>query len=360
MGIFLALGYMISSLFGIGVLLLPHLIQQIGIGYFIISLTVVAMTLNLAAYLVLELVEITGEDVGTSVKLFLGDFGKYIPALMGIFTYSALTAYVIAAGTQLSAWLGSDPHYWSTLFFILAAIPAVKGLHFAARTMTYLSMFLVSVVLFVIPINTKFTSFVPPFFGDLSSIPVFMALSAFALAGHFSVYEVHRLVRDEKSNVIVFFAAFAFAFLAYLAFSVTTAAVSPEISELSTATLAGVYPPFYAFLVSAIAVLAFYTSFVTVAHSFVKAFEDYMPRRSIYALLLMPIAFLYLLVRDYGVISLTSLVARVGGVSLLIFLSLTGLAHYNASKKWSVKFPPQGSLALSAVFAAMALIGLFL
>ena len=29
-----------------------------------------------------------------------------------------------------------------------------------------------------------------------------MALSAFALAGHFSVYEVHRLVRDEKSNVI--------------------------------------------------------------------------------------------------------------------------------------------------------------
>lgn len=360
MGILLALGYMISSLFGIGVLLLPQLVQQIGIGYFIISLTFVAMALNLVAYLILELVEITGEDVGTSIKLFLGKWGKYVPALMGIFTYSALTAYVIAAGTQLSAWLGGDPHHWSALFFVLAAIPAVRGLRFAARTITYLSMFLVAMVIFVIPINTKFATIIPPFFGDLASLPLFMALASFALAGHLSVYEVHRLVRDEKSNVVVFFAAFAFAFLAYLAFSITTSAVSPEIAELSTVTLAGVYPPFYAFLISAIAVLAFYTSFVTVAHSFVKAFEDYMPKRSIYALLLMPIAFLYLLVREYQVISLTGLVARVGGVSLLLFLSLTGLAHYNASKKWSVKFPPNGSLVLSVLFATMAFIGLFL
>ena len=360
MGLLMAMGYMVSSLFGLGILLLPQFVQQIGIGYFIIFLTGVAVLLNLVAYLVLELVEITGEDVESSIKSFLGKHGKFVPALLGVFTYSALTAYVIAAGGQMSAWLGGDPHYWSALFFVLAAVPAIGGLHLAARTSMYLSMFLISMVLFVIPINTKFISFVPAFFGDLSSMPVFIALSAFALAGHFSIYEVHRLVRDEKTNVVVYFAAFAFAFLAYLAFGATTAAVSPQMAELSTVTLAGIYPPFYAFLISSVAVLAFYTSFVTVAHSFVKSFEDYMPRRAIYALLLLPIAFLYILVRDYQLLSLTSLVARVGGVSLLLFFALTGLAHYNASKKWKVKFPPVGSLVLSAVFTAMAAIGVFL
>lgn len=360
MGLLLALGYMVSSLFGIGVLLLPQLIQQIGIGYFIILLTAVAVVMNLAAYVILELIQITGEDVEGSVKAFLGKYGKLSTAALGVFAYSALTAYVLAAGNQLSAWLGGLPNYWSSLFFVLAAIPAVGGLTLAAATSTYLSLFLVAVLLFVIPINLKFDSLIPPFYGNLSAAPLFIMLAAFALAGHFSIYEVHRLVRDEKSNIVVFFASFAFTYLAYIAFGITTSAVSPVLAQLSTVTLAQIYPPFYALLVSVVAVLAFYTSFVVVAHSFIKTFESYVSRKSLYAILLMPIAVLYLFVRYYGILSLTTLVGKLGGVSLLLFLALACFSHYNAGKKFRMKFPRSASLGLGILMSLFAVIGAFL
>jgi amino acid permease len=356
----LALGYMVSSLFGIGVLLLPSLVQQLGVGYSIALLTAVAVALNLAAYIVLELIQTTGDDVESSVRSFLGRYGGLATASLGVFTYSALAAYIIAAGDQLAAWLGGNPHYWSALFFVLAAVPAIGGLTLAASASTYLSMFLVTVLVFVVPVNLKFQSLVLPFYGDLSAAPLFMVLAAFALTGHFSIYQVHRFVKDERSNLVVFFASFAFAYLSYLAFGITTAAVSPNLADLSTATLAQIYPPFYALLVSAVALLAFYTSFVTVAHSFLKTFDDYVSRRSLYALLLLPIAVLYVLVRDYPFLSLASLVGKLGGVSMLLFLSLACAAHYRASGKWKLKFPRDGSLALGVLFAGMALIGLFL
>lgn len=356
----LALGYMLSSLFGIGVLLLPRLVQQIGIGYFIILLTAVAVALNLATYVILELIEITGEDVEGSVRSFLGKYGVLSTASFGVFTYAALSAYILAAGDQLSAWLGGPPNYWSSLFFVLAVIPAVGGLTLAATTSTYLSLFLVAVLLFVIPINLKFDSLIIPFYGGLEAAPLFVMLAAFALAGHFSIYQVHRLVREERSKVVVFFAAFLFAFLSYVAFGITTASVSASLSHLSTATLAQIYPPFYALLVSAVAVLAFYTSFVVVAHSFIKTFEAYMPQKVVYALLLFPVALLYLLVRYYGLLDLTTLVGRIGGASLLIFLALACFSHYRASEKFQTKFPQNASMALGVVLVVFAIIGAFL
>ncbi len=355
----LALGYMISYLFGVGLLLLPELVQQIGIGYFLIGMTGVAITLNLAAYVILELIEITGEDVENSVKAFLGKAGNLIPALLGVFTYSALTAYVVAAGDQLSAWLGGDPRYWSALFFILAAIPVVKGLTAAANLSMYLSFFLISVLLFIIPINLKYDYIVPPIYGNVSAIPLFLTLAVFALAGHLAVREVYNFVRDEKKSLQIFFWSFAFAFLTYLAFGITTSAVAPNISGLSTATLVKIYPPFYSLLISVVAVLAFYTSFVAISHSFIKSFEKYTSKKSIYSLLLFPIAILYMMIRDFNLFSLTTLVGRVGGVSFLIFLSLACFAHFKASKKWKVKLSPYLTLPLSVIFGLTALIGLF-
>lgn len=359
-GMLLALGYMVSSLFGIGVLLLPHLVQQVGVGYFIALLTLVAIPMNLAAYVVLELIQITGDDVEGSIRSFLGKWGKLATASLGVFTYAALTAYVLAAGDQLSAWLGGPANYWSSLFFVLAALPAIGGITLAATTSTYLSMFLVAVLMFVIPINLKFDTLALPVYGNLEQAPLLLVLGAFALAGHFSIYQVHRFVRDERSNLVVFFASFAFAYLSYLAFGVTTAAVSPALSELSTATLARIYPPFYALLVSAVAVLAFYTSFVTVAHSFIKMFDEFVSRQALYAVLLFPIALLYVMVRNYGLLTLTTLVGKLGGVSLLLFLALACAAHYRASLKWKTRFPRKASLALGSFFAFLALIGLFL
>lgn len=356
----LALGYMVSSLFGIGVLLLPHLVQQVGVGYFIALLTLVAVPMNLAAYVVLELIQITGDDIEGSIRTFLGEWGKLATASLGVFTYAALAAYVLAAGDQLSAWLGGPANYWSALFFVLAALPAIGGITLAATTSTYLSMFLVAVLLFVVPINLKFDSLVLPAYGSLAQAPLLLVLAAFALAGHFSIYQVHRFVREERSNLVVFFSAFAFAFLSYLAFGITTAAVSPDLAQLSTATLAAIYPPFYALLVSAVAVLAFYTSFVTVAHSFIKMFDEFVSRQALYAVLLFPIALLYVAVRSYGLLSLTSLVGKVGGSSLLLFLALACAAHYRASQKWKTKFPRDASAALGAFFALLALTGLFL
>ena len=246
------------------------------------------------------------------------------------------------------------------MFFVLAAIPAIGGLTLAALTSTYLSMFLVALMLFIVPINLNFDSIAVPLYGSISQIPLFISLVAFALAGHFSIYEVRRLIRDEKTNIRVFFAAFAFAFLSYAAFGITTAGTSPNLSELSTATLTQIYPPFYAFLVSAIALLAFYTSFIVVSHSFTRVFESYVPKKTIYALLLLPVALLYMLVREYKVLSLTTLVARLGGVSLLLFLALACFAHNKATEKWKTNLPRPISKILGMVFVAAGFIGLFL
>ena len=349
---------MISSLFGVGVLLLPNLVQQIGAINFLIGLTGMALLLNLAAYIVLELIEMTSSDIEYAVKTILGKFGVLSTATHGVFTYSALTAYVIAAGDQLAAWLGGNPHYWSTLFFVLAVIPAIGGLNLAALTVTYLSIFLIAMILFVIPINLNFAALPVSFTGSVASVPLFLVIAAFALAGHFSIYELHRLVKNEKSNTRIFLAAFGFAFLIYAMYSVTAAGVG-TMSELSTATLAQVYPPFYALLVSVVALLAFYTSFIAVSHSFVKMFEPKIPKRAIYALLLFPIALLYMAVREYHFLTLTNLVGRLGGVSLLWFLALASFAHKKAAKQWKTKVPSWLSCGVGTVLFLIGFIGLF-
>lgn len=358
MGLLLGLGYMISSLFGVGVLLLPSLLQQVGVINFFLGLTSMAFLLLFSAYIVLELIEVANSNVEEAVRTILGKWGIFSTSLHGVFTYSALTAYVLAAGDQLAAWLGGDPHYWSAFFFVLAVIPALGGLNLAALTVTYLSMFLIAMVLFVIPVNLNFASIPVPVSGTFFSFPLFLTIAAFALAGHFSVYELHKLVKDETSNIRIFFAAFGFSFLVYALYSVTAAGVG-KMADLSSSTLAQVYPPFYSLLISIVALLAFYTSFVAVSHSFVKMFERKAPKRAIYALMLIPIALLYMAVREYHVFTLINLVGRIGGVSLLWFLALASFAHYKAAKRWKTRIPKPLSGFVGVSLFLIGLIGLF-
>ncbi len=356
MGLLLALGYAVSSMFGIGILVLPYLFQLLGVLPSLVLLTFISLLLNLATYAILELIEISSDDVVASVAQHSGQ-RELTLALFGMFVYSALTAYVVASGDQLAAFFGGDPHYWSAVFFALAFLLAIRGLSRISVIATYISLFLVTTVLFMIPVNLNYDSLLIPWSGHLSLSPLFLAVAAFALSVHFTIYDIHRLLRDEKSNIVVLFAAFAFAFLVYAAFGLTTAAVAP-LSQLSTVSLVTAYPPFYALLITVIALAAFYTSFISLSNSFISAFRDYIHHRTIYALLMVPVALLYLLVRQLSLLDLVALVGRLGGASLLLFLALAMHAHFRASGQWKLSFPPVLSRILSLAFLVLGVAAL--
>ncbi|MBR9681599.1 MAG: hypothetical protein GOV00_02240, partial [Candidatus Altiarchaeota archaeon] len=72
------------------------------------------------------------------------------------------------------------------------------------------------------------------------------------------------------------------------------------------------------------------------------------------SLLFFPTAVLYILIRQYGIMSLMELVARFCGVGILIFSVMACVAHFRMAKKTKTTLPGWLSAVLAFIFAGIA------
>jgi amino acid permease len=350
--------YAIGTFIGIGVLILPTLFQQAGLLVATATLCLAALLLGLLTFVVTDLIKITDSNLPKAVETFTERGKPLVRIFLAIFTYGALTAYVLGAGSQMSVFLGGGARYWGALFFMLAALPVIQGHHFSTSVSLYLSLALLLVLAFLIPLNTQAAAQVVPAAGDLATIPFLLSTAIFALFGHFSLYELHHMLKSDKDRYTVFFGAFFLCLLLYLAYALTSSSVGP-MGPLSTVSLLFYHTGVPAIIVSLVAVLAFYTSFVTISSTFLKSLSKSIQTGGALAVLFFPPALLYLLIQRYNLMSLTQLVARFCGVGILLFSVLACLAHFRASRKYETTLPGWVSISLGLLFSAVAAFNIF-
>ena len=128
------------------------------------------------------------------------------------------------------------------------------------------------------------------------------------------------------------------------------------MSDLSTVSLLFYHSGIPAFIISFVAILAFYTSFVNISESFINPLKKQLPSGGVLSFLFFPTAILYILIRQYHIMNLSQLVARFCGVGILGFAVMACVAHFRASKKFPKKVttPAWLSLSLAVIFMTIA------
>jgi len=363
--VLLPFAFAIATFIGMGVLLLPLLFQQTGLILGTGVLCLAALLMALLAFIVLDLIKLAKKDLPSSIEAFLTKgLQPLVRISLAVFTYGALVAYVIGAGEQLSALLGGGAQYWGTLFFVLAALLVIRKGKLSASVSMYLTLALLVVLAILIPANLLVASYPVPALTGWTSVPFLLSISIFALFGHFAMYELYHLLPRDRDRYSAFFGAFFLSFLLYVAYALSAASVGP-MGPLSTVSLLFYHGPVLRVVMSLVAVLAFYTSFVSVSNSFIHPITQVAKSENhagaALALLFFPAAFLYVLVHTYQLMTLTELVARFCGVGILLFAVLACLAHFRAARKFPAQTRTPGwlSIALAFIFSAITAFNIF-
>ncbi|MBR9681534.1 MAG: hypothetical protein GOV00_01910, partial [Candidatus Altiarchaeota archaeon] len=264
--------YAIGTFIGIGVLVLPFLFQEVGVILATFGLLAAAFLLLLLGFIVFDLVGKTKKDLPSSVEEFLTWSKPLVRVSLAVFTYGALVAYVMGAGQQLFALFGGQIQYWGTLFFVLAAWPVIQNSHIFDRVAIYLSLALLFVIALLVPFNMAALNVSVPAFGSWAAFPFLLSVSIFALFGHPSIYEITKMRKKESEARYNFFGAFFVALLVYLAYAITSVSVGP-MSDLSTVSLLFYHSSGIGYVISLVAILAFYTSFVNISEAFMNSIK---------------------------------------------------------------------------------------
>lgn len=348
--------YAVGTFIGIGVLILPMLFQQAGIILGTAGLLFSALLLLFLAFIVMDLIRLAKKDLPGSVEQYLGWGRPLVRISLAVFTYGALVAYVVGAGSQMAALAGGmGAQYWGALFFVLAAIPVLQDSRTFGKLAVYLSVVLLLTLALLIPMNISASAFSPPAFGSWTVVPFLLSVSIFSLFGHTSIHRISRMCGKEQEMKAKFFGAFFLSLIIYLFYTTTSSSVGP-MGDLSTVSLLFYYGPFIRTLITLVAVLAFYTSFVNISLDFVKPLEASrrMQSGAALSLLFFPTAVLYVLVHQFGIMTLAELVARFCGVGIVIFAMTACVAHSRASRKHKTAIPGWLSAVLAFVFVAVA------
>ncbi len=337
---------------GLGMLLLPYIFQRAGVVLSTAVLALVAVLLVPVAFIINDLIRITGKDINGAVAVL---YGRYYPLLsLTLFTYGALTAYTIAAGDQLFAWLGGDPRYWSTAFFLMATFPFAFNYSLSRKIQLYFTSALFFLLIMLLPQSISHASVPVPAIGSLRYVPLLLAVGVFSLFGHSAI----KSLRDrlgEKQALQLFFVGYLVAFVFYVVYGMTSASAVENIALISTASLLSVYTPAMQFLLSLIAVLAFYTSFYSISREWLGYTRRFLKGSGQYVFLFFPVALLYLAVRSFHELTVLDLVARVGAFGIFTYISFACIAHYRASRKRATSIPGELSAALAVLFALLSL-----
>jgi len=335
---------------GLGMLLLPFLFQKTGVVIGVAVISFISLLLIPLAFIFADLLRIS-RDIDSAISSLTLPWVPYVAKTL--FTYGALTAYIIAAGDQLFAWLGGDPRYWSTIFFVFAIIPLFFP-SLSTDIQFYLTTALFALLFFLIPENALHTSIAVPPILSLRYLPLLASVSLFALFGHYSIGRLRREM-DEVKSLQVFFAGFFLVYIFYVLYPLTASYTLPKMGVISTASLLQIYPPQVDFILSFAAILAFYTSFYSIGRDWLEDCLKITKRNAAYALLFIPVAFLYLLVRRFHLLTVLDLVARIASSGIFLVVISAAVAHYRASKRIKTSIPGKISLLLAFIFAILSI-----
>lgn len=364
----IATATLVGTVVGAGILAIPYVVSQSGflIGFIIMVLLGLALLfLNL---LVGEVVLRTKEQhqlIGYTEK-YLGTWGKRVMTFSLLFSiYGALTAYLIGEGEVLKAifhW--GHPLLYSLIFLVITAGIIYKGIKATGKAELVLIIVLFVVVILVgifsyDDINSNYLNTI-----DLAKFFIPYGVILFAFVGYQAIPEMQEELEREKRKMkkaiiigsvipIVLYVLFAFFIIGIIGLE-NFELLAPN-ERIATVALSIFSSPLLGTLANIIAVLAMFTSFLTIGIALAEVYEyDYLLSRSKALLLTFSVPVVitaFGLSTFIGVIAITGAVA--GGIEGILIILMYGKAKLLGDRRpeYSLRHYKLVGIILMVVFA---------
>ncbi len=332
----IAITTLIGTIVGAGILAIPYVVAQSGFLFGLIITIALGLALLLVNLMAGEIVLRTKKQhqlTGYAEK-YLGKWGKRLMMFSMAFSiYGALTAYLIGEGEVLKAiFRWGDPLWYSIIFFIAVFLIIYRGIKAAGKVEFLLIGALFIIVIFIgifsyDGINTSRLTTI-----NLAKFFVPYGVILFALMGFPAVPEMQEVLEAEKRKMkkaiiigsiipIILYLFFAFVVIGIIGLE-NFELLEPN-QRIATVALSIYSSPILGIFTNLIAVLAMFTSFLTLGIAMIEMYEyDYLlPRPFALALtFLIPLAItLFKLSTFITVIAITGAIA--GGLQGIIIIA---------------------------------------
>lgn len=315
-----AISTLVGTIVGAGILGIPYVVSQAGFGYGFILMIILGCAFLLLHLFMGEIVLRTKKQhqlTGYAEK-YLGKKGKAVMTLtMLLSNYGALTAYLIGEGATLQAIVGfGDPLLYTLLFFVVSLFIVYKGIKTTGNTeLVLVSLLLLSVVVMGIFSLDKISlanlsGFTPAHF----FLPYGVILFAYIALP--AVPEVQEVLGKHKNkmkkaiiiaSVIPIFLYILFAFVVVGIVGKANFSLLEPNQQIATIALSIYSLPILSLFANILAILAMFTSFLTLGLALVGLYEyDYGFKRSLAFVLTFSIPLVIVLLK------LTSFIAVLG------------------------------------------------
>lgn len=359
---------LIGTTVGAGILAIPYVAAQSGflIGFLVIML--IGLAVILLNLFVGEIVLRTKEQhqlIGYIGK-YLGKWGKRIMAfslLLGL--YGALTAYLIGEGEALKAiFRWGSPLFYSLIFFAIGSVIIYRGIKAAGEVDLVLVFFVFIVIILIgifsydkINISNLTTIDAAKFFVPYGVI-------FFALMGYSAVPQMQEELENEKhkmkkailiGSIVPMVLYIVFTFVVVGIVGLENFQVLEPNQRIATVALSFYSSPILGVFANIFAVLAMFTSFLTLGVALVETYQyDYLFSHTKALLLTFSIPLLIVL---FSLSSFITVIAVTGAIAGGLEGILITLAYWKARRIGERK--PEYSLKYNHKILGTVLIAMF-
>lgn len=269
---------LVGTIVGAGILGIPYVIAQTGILYGAILMLILGVVYLLLHLILGEIVLSTKgkHQIPGYVEKYLGKWGKYtISISLFIHMYGALIAYLIGEGVTLYAiFKVGAPIYYTLGFFIIGSYIVYKGVKTTGKT----ELIMIAMLIFIVGLiglfsfdHLSITNFAPH---DLSKLFIPFGVILFAYTGLPAVPEMNEQLEKKKTLLkksiivgsiipIILYLAFTFIIVGIVGLE-NFNLIGPN-ERIATVALSMYTNPILGVFANLLAVIAMFTSFLTIA-----------------------------------------------------------------------------------------------
>ena len=292
--ILIGIGTLLGAIVGAGILAIPYVMAQSGLLLGFILIVGLGLSLLLVNLMAGEIVLRTNKQHQLTgyAERYLGSWGKRLMTFSMVFSiYGALTAYLIGLGETLAAiFHGGNPLVYTLICFVIGFLIIYKGVK-AMGTVDFVLMGLLVLIILSITVvsyhNIKIDNLTTV---NLAKFFVPYGVILFALMGIPAVPEVQEVIGQQKEKMkkiliigslipIVLYLIFAGVVVGII--GLDNFQILEPNQRIATVALSIYSSPILGIFANLIAVLAMFTSFLTLGTALIEMYEyDYLFARS--------------------------------------------------------------------------------
>lgn len=366
--LWIAICTLIGTIVGAGVLAIPYVVAKSGFLYGLLLILLLGLGFLCLNLFTGEIVLRTKEQHQLTgyMEKYLGKWGKRLMAFSMVFSiYGALIAYLIGEGQTLKTIFHfGNPLIYSLIFFFVVSIIVLQGIKTTGKAELIVISLLIFVVLLIGIFSFKqinsanFTVFNPAFF----FLPYGVIL--FALIGSVSIPEMQEELEKEKEKMKkAITIGSIIPIVLYLLFTLVVVGIvglenfellSPN-ERIATIALSVYSNPVLGLFANLFAVLAMFTSFLTLSIALIEMYNyDFKIPQKIslaFTLFIPLIIALTGLTTFIAVIGFTGVIAGGLGGILMVLAYWKAKKHGDRKPEYSLRIPKIVGLILIAMFA---------